>query len=752
MEMLDSAFKWFLFSTLGGSITILVVLAAIGLFRRRISVRLRHVLWLIVLVRLLLPAFPSSPVNLFQLTNINLGQMLSFAPYFTSNVETEGASEAIPLAPLIGGRIKEAEESPPFIESLSAGTLQMEEKAMRGIIFTMFSWLWIAGVATMLAVILRHWWRLKTIFRQMRLIEEARLVDILEECRVKLGIKGRIGLYTGGAATSGPFIYGVFRPKVYLPEVLCQSLNGEQLSHVLMHELAHRKRYDVLWNWLGSVALAIHWMNPLVWLAIKKMKADRELACDACVLNALGSREVLPYGQTILEVLRAFASRREQGQVIGFSGAGARKQLERRLIMIKDFKKGSYKLTAASVLCVIAICASTLTNAAAPAPDRQAEQTLKSKPGENTVLFEASTGSRTYNNVEKAVAVADFSFKIPAAIPDTYRFESASLSMGLNKDGEEGLNQVIIVFRATGDQKYDLNLTAESRGTDIEQAYAAMEEKEKFNAKESDVELQLSKQMENVNGMDILKVEVSRGKANYVRYLWQDEGIQYVMGPFGIEENNEASALIASMDKPELPLSDRLVNKSLLHAKIYDTDDISRGRDALGFTPKFPLHVLERYFATDASYTTMVNFGYANNEADRDQRVLSIGYAPLDVDAGNGEAEPGAEELQRFSFKQIKNSGIIRELKNSGVASFQRIDRQRFTAPVSMVTLEGQEVYRTEPYKIDGELSSADEPDFTSYFWQEDEALFQVQFVGNGGSVMDEIVAALILQNPVDLN
>lgn len=755
--MVEGAFKWFLYSTLGGSITILAVLAAIALFRHRFSARVRHVLWLVVLIRLLLPAFPSSPFSLMQLTNIDMRQVLSFS--------SSGSDEAVSVSPVmqqpaasLEERSEQAEEG---VTSLAqpGGEWTLEAEKKTNVVLGLFAWLWLAGFMTFFAVIIRHGLRLKQMFKGMRPVEASSLTDIMEECRSKLGIKGEIRLYTGGAVTSGPFIYGVFRPKVYIPEALCRSLSGTQLRHVLMHELAHRKRYDVLWNWLGSVAIAIHWMNPLVWLAIHKMKADRELACDACVLNALDPREVLSYGQTILEVLKTFASRQEQGQAIGLYGAGARKQLERRLIMIKGYKKGSYKLTAASILCVIAICAGTLTNAATPDNSRPDGSLLDSRLAENVVLFEPS-GSRTYNNLEKAIAMADFSFKVPEVLPDVYSFESASLSMVQNRDGEEKLNRIRIAFRSIGGEKNNWSFTAELEGPGIEQAYSAMEENEKFKAEETnairdasttaEAALKLSKQTEHINGIDVLKAEISRGKVNYVQYFWMDEDIQYRMGPFGKEDGTIVRELVSSMKKPELPLSKPLVNENLLNAAIYDTDDVWRGVDALGFTPKLPIQVLNHYMATDAAYTSMVNFGYANDKTERDKRVLSIGYALPEAEASNGEADEESDGIQKFSFKQTKSNTIIQELKNIGVASFERIDGQRFTAPVSVVRLGGQEVFRTEPYKIDGALSSPDETDFVSYFWQEGEALFQVRFVGDGGSAMEDIVTALIRQRPIE--
>jgi bla regulator protein BlaR1 len=756
--MVEGAFKWFLYSTLGGSITILAVLAAIALFRDRFSARVRHVLWLVVLIRLLLPAFPSSPFSLMQLINMDLGQVLSFS--------FSGSEEAIPVSPVmqqsaasLEERSEQAEEGATSLAQ-PGGKLTLEAEKKTNVVLSLFAWLWLAGIMTFLAVIISHVLRLKQMFKGMRPVEAAYLIDIMEECRSKLGIRGGIRLYTGGAAKSGPFIYGVFRPKVYIPEALCQSLSATQLRYVLMHELAHRKRYDVLWNWVGGMAIAIHWMNPLVWLAIQKMKADRELACDACVLNALEPREVLLYGQTILEVLKTFASRQEQRQAIGLYGAGARKQLERRLIMIKGYKKGSYKLTAVSILCVIAVCAGTLTNAAAPDNSRSDGTLLKSKLAENVVLFEQSSGSRTYNNLEKAVAMADFSFKVPEVLPDAFSFESASLSTVRNRDGEEGLNRVRIAFRSIGGEKNNWSFTAELGGPGIEQAYSAMEENEKFKAEETnairktaptaEAALKISKQTANINGIDMLRAEISRGKSNYIQYFWQDEGVQYGMGPFRKEDDKIVPALVSSLKKPKLPLSKPMVNESLLNAAIYDTDDVWRGVDALGFTPKLPLHVIDRYMATDAAYTLMVNFGYANDKTERDKRVLSIGYALPEAGASNGEADEVSGGIQKFILKQTKSNTIIQDMKNNGAASFERIDGERFTAPVSVVRLGGQEVFRTEPYKIDGALSRPDETDFVSYFWQEGEALFQVRFAGDGGSVMEEIVAALIRQRPIE--
>ncbi|GGG70444.1 hypothetical protein [Paenibacillus radicis (ex Gao et al. 2016)] len=84
--------------------------------------------------------------------------------------------------------------------------------------------------------------------------------------------------------------------------------------------------------------------------------------------------------------------------------------------------------------------------------------------------------------------------------------------------------------------------------------------------------------------------------------------------------------------------------------------------------------------------------------------------------------------------------------------SFQRIDGQAFQVKVNAVELAGQEVYKTEPYKIDEALSSSSEPDVFSYFWKENDVCYLVQFNSGEGREMDEIVTSLIREQSVDIS
>ena len=94
------------------------------------------------------------------------------------------------------------------------------------------------------------------------------------------------------------FVFGVFRPNIYVPSRLASS----ELSHVLLHERAHIRRLDHLWKPLSFLVLALHWFNPLVYLAYHCFGRDMELSCDERVLKSAGEDIRQAYSNTLLSV------------------------------------------------------------------------------------------------------------------------------------------------------------------------------------------------------------------------------------------------------------------------------------------------------------------------------------------------------------------------------------------------------------------------------------------------------------------
>ena len=125
-----------------------------------------------------------------------------------------------------------------------------------------------------------------------------------------------------------PCLAGLLRGRIYVPEGLDRTRGV--LGHALAHELAHARHGDLLWARLRCLALALHWFNPLVWLAALRSKQDGEMACDESAIRRLGEEQRCAYGRTLLRL-----SCPERGDLLcplpslGGRGAGFRERIRR---------------------------------------------------------------------------------------------------------------------------------------------------------------------------------------------------------------------------------------------------------------------------------------------------------------------------------------------------------------------------------------------------------------------------------------
>ena len=153
-----------------------------------------------------------------------------------------------------------------------------------------------------------------------------------------------------------PFTSGILRPVVVVPTSALTTWTDERIRVVLLHELAHVRRRDCLVQAMSQVACAAYWFNPLTWVAARRLRAERERACDDLVLEA-GLRGA-DYAQHLLDIARTVTSRRSLSAA---ALAMARpSELEGRLLAILDGHRArrvvgarfSWRLAAAIVAIV----------------------------------------------------------------------------------------------------------------------------------------------------------------------------------------------------------------------------------------------------------------------------------------------------------------------------------------------------------------------------------------------------------------
>lgn len=317
-------------ATWKGSLLLAAVLLVLALFRGRIPARWAHALLLIAVLRMLLPLAPQSPLSVF---NLSLRD------------ET---------------RVVRVSEGPASMHettvSLPAPTKAHRAPVWPSLVFTV----WCMGIVFGAVRVLRQTTRLRHVVRSAeRLAADSALVMLLDDCRAVLRVRQRVRVAIS-SAVDAPAVHGLVRPTLLLPASSIQSLSLEQLRFVFLHELAHVCRSDVLVHWMVTAAHALHWFNPLVWIAAARLAEERELACDALALEHLASSDRVAYGGTLLRMLDQW----RLPPVPGLVGIGSRHhQLKRRIEMIARFRNESRRAVWGALMVIVA--AVTLTDASA---------------------------------------------------------------------------------------------------------------------------------------------------------------------------------------------------------------------------------------------------------------------------------------------------------------------------------------------------------------------------------------------------
>lgn len=234
-----------------------------------------------------------------------------------------------------------------------------------------FIGVWVIGIILFIGMALFANHQLYLLKKSATVINNQKVNEMLEVCKEVVGVKKKILLRETSLITS-PVTLGLFRPYILLPKNTGEAFSLNELKYVFLHELSHQKNKDIMVNYAMWLLQMVYWFNPFVWYALKNMRIDRELACDASVLKVLDESAYTEYGYTIIR----FADKkyaRLYGQFASGIG-GTKEQIKRRIQSIADYKGDSLVLKWKSkgicmVLGIFVLCLSTFPTALADSND-----------------------------------------------------------------------------------------------------------------------------------------------------------------------------------------------------------------------------------------------------------------------------------------------------------------------------------------------------------------------------------------------
>jgi len=316
------------------SVLILTVLALRRCLMGKISLRLQYGLWALVLLRLLVPVGLGE--SKWSVANAlppeTRGEALN--PWYMGDLGTDLPAES-------GGE-KDGAQMPPAAlperpgpgGAVGGGVDQLPDNTTA--IFLGLEMAWGTG-ALMLGL-----WLLGI---------NARFAGNLRRSRRRLAVKKcPLPVYVTGAAPT-PCLFGWFRPRIYVTKEV--AADETALRHSLAHELTHYCHEDHLWAVLRGLCLALHWYNPLVWLAAVLSRRDGELCCDEATVRRLGEGERAAYGRTLLAVT---CQGRTNPLLTATSMTGSGRSIKERIrLLVKRPRTAACTLAAVVLIAAVAV-------------------------------------------------------------------------------------------------------------------------------------------------------------------------------------------------------------------------------------------------------------------------------------------------------------------------------------------------------------------------------------------------------------
>ncbi|HFR4147472.1 TPA: M56 family metallopeptidase [Bacillus cereus] len=360
-------FDWLIETSLMASILVGFILCIKVLFRNKLPPRWQYMLWIVLMIRLLLPWSPDSSYSIYSL----LSYSSSVSEVIPKNMP---ATENI--VNIESDRKVELESNSKMVTKTSEPEVKVSsEKQTTFSLYKLALYVWLAGVIILAAITFLTNRRLYSYIKKQPDITDEQVTTVFNRCKQSMKMKKAVSLHLAGKIAS-PTVFSFFRPKVLLSKKHMKVLNEQQLQYVFYHELAHIKRNDVAVNWIMYSLILLNWFNPILWYAYFCMREDQELACDAYALTFIDKEEQIAYGHTIITLLEHYSY-----QVPSLANLSRNKRtLKRRIIMIKKFQKKSYRLSLLGVIAIAAIAGGFLLNARITEGDeRQKEKVVENK-------------------------------------------------------------------------------------------------------------------------------------------------------------------------------------------------------------------------------------------------------------------------------------------------------------------------------------------------------------------------------------
>ena len=381
----------FLSLSLSGSILALVLLILKPLVKNRLSQTWQYYIWLIVILRFLIPLTPQISV---------VGQI--------SRQIGDIANSTVIVQEAAPDNTNEATAVPDGDSSQT----ETEKPKLPAFWHDILSNVWLLWFGVALVMLVHKVASYRSFVRFVRVgterITDAHILDLYNDELAAAKIKRRLPFYVNNQVVS-PMLVGIIRPALVIPVL---ETSDRELRNILRHELTHYKRLDFIYKWAVQITLCLHWFNPLVRLISHYINQSCELSCDEAVIKHLDEDGRFTYGDALIASLTAKGNYSDF--VVSMTMSENGNIVKERLDMIMDYKKKSPFTSGATVILTMllmccfafagAYAAVATANVPIPTPTANAEDMTGPDVKGNTVINLSNNGQKNLEHASSFTA------------------------------------------------------------------------------------------------------------------------------------------------------------------------------------------------------------------------------------------------------------------------------------------------------------------------------------------------------------
>lgn len=312
--------------SISSAIMILAVIVIRALAINRLPKKTFIALWGIVMLRLLVPFSFPSPLSAYSLMNNQIPA--------TNGIVGLGNANIVPN-PLVGS---------PTIGGVVQGQTAVSVSP--------YTIIWGIGLIICILFFAVSYFKCRREFRESLPIKSDFLTQWIAEHKLSRPIEIR-----QSSRISAPLTYGVFKPIILMPKNTNWD-DTKQIEYILAHEFVHVRRFDAATKLLLTVALCIHWFNPLVWAMYILSNRDIELSCDETVVRSFGNTNKSAYALILISM------EEKKNSLTPLCNNFSKNAIEERITAIMKMKKTSVVATFVAIALIISVTTAFATSAA----------------------------------------------------------------------------------------------------------------------------------------------------------------------------------------------------------------------------------------------------------------------------------------------------------------------------------------------------------------------------------------------------